>query len=124
MEKIILIKYGELTTKKENRNMFINILYENIKNSLKGIDYKITKNRVRMFITPKSDYDYELIINKLTKIFGIHSIVICYKVNTNIESIKETLKKANVTINRKMLAEIAVNDAAAFTEIANIAKNA
>ena len=34
------------------------------------------------------------------------------------------LKKANVTINRKMLAEIAVNDVAAFTEIANIAKNA
>ena len=34
------------------------------------------------------------------------------------------LKKANVTINRKMLAEIAVNDEKAFTEIVNIAKNA
>ena len=34
------------------------------------------------------------------------------------------LKKANVTINRKMLAEIAVNDEKAFTELANIAKNA
>ena len=34
------------------------------------------------------------------------------------------LKKANVTINRKMLAEIAVNDAKAFAEIAEIAKNA
>ena len=34
------------------------------------------------------------------------------------------LKKANVTINRKMLAEIAVSDEKAFTEIANIAKNA
>ena len=34
------------------------------------------------------------------------------------------LKKANVTINRKMLAELAVNDAKAFTEIVNIAKNA
>ena len=34
------------------------------------------------------------------------------------------LKKANVTINRKMLAEVAVNDPKAFTEIANIAKNA
>ena len=34
------------------------------------------------------------------------------------------LKKANVTINRKMLAEIAVNDPKAFTEIANIAKKA
>lgn len=34
------------------------------------------------------------------------------------------LKKANVTINRKMLAEIAVSDATAFTKIAEIAKNA
>ncbi len=34
------------------------------------------------------------------------------------------LKKANVTINRKMLAEIAVTDEKAFTEIANIAKKA
>ena len=34
------------------------------------------------------------------------------------------LKKSNVTINRKMLAEIAVNDEKAFAEIANIAKNA
>ena len=34
------------------------------------------------------------------------------------------LKKANVTINRKMLAEIAVTDMVAFTKIAEIAKNA
>jgi large subunit ribosomal protein L20 len=34
------------------------------------------------------------------------------------------LKKANVTINRKMLAEIAVTDPTAFTKIAEIAKNA
>ena len=32
------------------------------------------------------------------------------------------LKKANVVINRKMLAEVAVTDPKAFTEIANIAK--
>ena len=34
------------------------------------------------------------------------------------------LKKANVAINRKMLAEVAVNDPKAFEEIANVAKNA
>ena len=32
------------------------------------------------------------------------------------------LKKANVTINRKMLAEMAVSDPAAFTKVAEIAK--
>jgi len=34
------------------------------------------------------------------------------------------LKKANVVINRKMLAEIAVNDPKAFTELVETAKNA
>ena len=34
------------------------------------------------------------------------------------------LKKANVTINRKMLSEIAISDPKAFTEIAEIAKKA
>ena len=34
------------------------------------------------------------------------------------------LKKANVTINRKMLSEIAISDPKAFTEIVEIAKKA
>ena len=34
------------------------------------------------------------------------------------------LKKANITINRKMLADLAVSDSKAFAEIATIAKNA
>ena len=34
------------------------------------------------------------------------------------------LKKANVAINRKMLAEIAISDSKAFAEIAEIAKKA
>jgi len=34
------------------------------------------------------------------------------------------LKKANVVINRKMLAELAVSDPKAFTELVNVAKKA
>ncbi len=34
------------------------------------------------------------------------------------------LKKANITINRKILADLAVNDAAAFAALANQAKAA
>ena len=34
------------------------------------------------------------------------------------------LKKAGVVVNRKMLAELAVSDSAAFTKIVEIAKNA
>ena len=34
------------------------------------------------------------------------------------------MKKANIVVNRKMLAELAVSDPKAFTEIAEIAKKA
>jgi len=91
MKKIILIKYGELTTKKSNRNLFINTLYNNMKESLKDFDIKIVKNRVRMFIEVTNDNDLDTITNKLTKIFGIHSIVIAYETDNNIDNIKNNI---------------------------------
>lgn len=81
-----MIKYGELTTKKGNRNLFIKILYENIKKVLSNCNVKIHKDRVRMFIeTP----DVDLCIKKLSKVFGIHAIVIAYKVESEKEKIQE-----------------------------------
>lgn len=92
MEKIILIKYGELTTKKANRNLFINKIYDNMREALSNYDVKITKNRVRMFVSTK-DEQIDEVIGIIKNIFGIHSIVIAYKVNTNIETIKENILK-------------------------------
>lgn len=83
MDKLILIKYGELTTKKDNRNFFINTLEKNIKNLI-GEDIVIKKDRVRMYI--ECDKVEEVAL-KLQKIFGIYSIVICHKVNNNTEEI-------------------------------------
>ena len=87
MEKLILIKYGELTTKKENRKVFIKKLVDNIRNLLKKYDIKISYDRARMYIESKND-DIEEVASKLTKIFGIHGIVICYKVDNNVDNIK------------------------------------
>jgi len=101
MKKIILIKYGELTTKKANRNLFINTLYQNILSSLEGYDIKINKNRVRMFIEVNEEIYLDEIVEKLTKIFGIHSIVICYQVDTNIDTIKENVLEIAKQINFK-----------------------
>ena len=39
MNRLILIKYGELTTKKQNRNLFVNTLYQNIKQILKNYNF-------------------------------------------------------------------------------------
>ena len=85
VEKLILIKYGELTTKKGNRNTFIKLLVNNIKNILKDYDIKINYDRCRMYIETN---DVEKVKENLKYIFGIHSIVVAYKVNTNTDDIK------------------------------------
>ena len=87
--KIILIKYGELTTKGANRNLFINTLYNNVKKALEGYNVKIIKNRVRMFI--ETDDNIDDIVNILKNIFGIHSIVVATRVNTNITEIENNV---------------------------------
>ena len=42
----------------------------------------------------------------------------------NYSTFIDGLKKANITLNRKMLSEIAINDAAAFTKLCETAKAA
>ena len=86
MNRLIMIKYGELTTKKANRKTFINILNNNILKVLHGYSVNIKKDRVRMYIECDEN-DITKITEKLQKIFGLHSIVICHKVNTNIDEI-------------------------------------
>ena len=90
--KLIMIKYGELTTKKANRNVFVNALDNNIKNLLKDYDLAIKKDRVRMYIECM-DNDLDVVVKKLTKVFGIHSIVIVSKVENDVDKIlEESLK--------------------------------
>ena len=88
MKKVVLIKYGELTTKKDNRNFFINSLKKNIFSKLSNFEFDIIDDYYRMFIIPKND-DIEDIVIKLQDIFGIHAISIAYSSeDTDVENIK------------------------------------
>ena len=88
MDRVILIKYGELSTKKGNRNFFINTLYNNVKNKLKNFNVKISKDRARMYIEFR-DNELDDIKKNIDRVFGIHKYHIAYIVDTNIDSIKE-----------------------------------
>ena len=92
MEKIIIIKYGELTTKKDNINYFLSCLKDNIRSFI-GDDASIKFDRGRMFITSEEG-KYEDILNKLKCVFGIHEINLGYKLDSNdIETIENSLKE-------------------------------
>ena len=91
MNGLLLIKYGELTTKKGNRKFFIQTLEKNIRSILKKFNFEIEYDYVRMYIKCE-EWDVEEIVSSLQKVFGIHGIVICHKANTKDEIFEIALK--------------------------------
>ena len=90
----ILIRYGEIFLKGNNRGYFESALAKNIRTALENFKFKFVRAQNRFLI---EDYDeaYETdIIDKLTKIFGIHSVSVAVKV----KSTEEELEKAAVLL--------------------------
>ena len=90
MERVIMIKYGELTTKKGNRNFFVNSLYKSILNKLKNYDVLISKDLSRMYIE-FDEKKLDDILKKINKIFGIHKYNVAYKINSSISEIEKSI---------------------------------
>lgn len=97
MKKVILIKYGELTTKKDNRKFFIKTLRNNILDKLSDYNIAVTDDYYRMFIEVNED-DIDSITSKLKCIFGIHEIAVCYK-DENIT--EEEIKKVSLMVMKE-----------------------
>ena len=92
----ILIRYGEIFLKGNNRGYFESALAKNIRTALENFTFKFVRAQNRFLI---EDYDeaYETdIIDKLTKIFGIHSVSVAVKV----KSTEEELEKAAVLMRK------------------------
>ncbi len=100
MKKILFLKYGELSTKKDNRNFFLKTLKENIESTFQDTVY-ITYDYGRMFIEPKYD-NYPDVIQKLQNIFGIHEIIEAYVfLDKDLNTIKNNVLNMAKTISFK-----------------------
>ena len=97
MKKVILTKYGELTTKKDNRKFFIKTLRNNILDKLSDYNIAVTDDYYRMFIEVNED-DIDSITSKLKCIFGIHEIAVCYK-DENVT--EEEIKKVSLMVMKE-----------------------
>ena len=91
MKKLIIIKYAELNTKKDNKKFFLKQLLKNIESALEGLDKEIVYDTGRMFIYSS---DLDSVISKLRCVFGIHEIEIGYELENNaFETIENSLKE-------------------------------
>ena len=93
MEKVILIKNGELALKGQNRSTFEDILVKNIKRRLMRCGhYSYQKAQSTIIITPEGDdCDIEEAVERVRKTFGIAAFSVAALAEKNIEDIKSTV---------------------------------
>lgn len=88
MEKHILIRYGELSLKKSNRNQFTQRIIQHIKTALAHFPNLVFQNKGLRYYIVLNDHDPEEIIPILKKIPGIYSFSVVYRCESALESIK------------------------------------
>ena len=91
MKNVIIIRYGEIHLKGDNRGYFENALVANIKRALKPFLYKVNKISGRYVIQDYTSADESKIIAELQNVFGIHSISPAIKVKTDEDDIKKAV---------------------------------
>lgn len=100
MDKVVIIRYGEIFLKGKNRDYFESLLIKNIKHALYGIQCDFTRSQGRYFVENYDLDDEDEIVDRLKKVFGIYSLSVAYKVETKADQgfcdIKECLKNVAV----------------------------
>lgn len=90
----ILVRYGELTLKTGNRNMFVNKLKANIKSRLMPLQgYKVRANRDRMYIDVHEGSDIEEMMSRIQTVFGVHSVSPVVRIEKDLDLMKEVALK-------------------------------
>lgn len=89
MEKVILIRYGEIFLKGKNRGFFEKTLLTNIRESLSKFNLEVVKVPGRFMVQNFNEDDELEICDRLTKIAGIFSFSPAIYFDTSLETITE-----------------------------------
>lgn len=87
MEKVIIIRYSELHLKGKNRGYFERVLITNIEKALKGLKHELKRQSGRYLVENFDGFDTDEIVSRLKKVFGIHSLSVALKVDSDMDAI-------------------------------------
>lgn len=102
MRRLIMVRYGEIYLKGQNRPFFLKLLVNRVRGALSGTGAKVWLNDSRIFV---SDYeDEQQCMEKVAKVFGVHSLcpaiemekedfdAVCRQASTMMDGMNGTFK--------------------------------
>ncbi len=93
MKRVVSVSLGEIVLKGKNRKYFEDQLVSRMRRAMKGLSYeRIYKEQGKIYIELEKDSE-DQIIEALKKVFGLIYISPCYRVDKDLESIKEAVDR-------------------------------
>ena len=89
MEKIILLRFGEIYLKGKNRFSFEKQLLDNVKYALKGLTFTLTRMHGRYVIENVREEDLFEVEMRIRKVFGLVSYSVALKMPTDLDLLKK-----------------------------------
>jgi len=108
-KKFLIVHFGELWLRGNNRNQYIRVLKNNITSQLRGESFTLGGMHDRLIITPGNKGDIDSIKKKISKVFGISAYEVAYStkpdmkhiVKMSMDLLKESgVKKVKVNSHR------------------------
>lgn len=89
MNKVLLLKFGELFLKGRNRREFLKLLRYNIEQKLKKLTYKLSETQGRLVVSNFSADIEDELISRLQKVFGLIGVASAVEIDTAMEDIEK-----------------------------------
>ena len=87
MKKVIIIRYSEIYLKGKNRGFFERAFETNLRRAIEDFDAELIKNSGRYLVQNFPEDQTEEIIEKLKKVFGLHTLSLAYETSSDMDSI-------------------------------------
>ncbi len=92
MKKVIIIRYGEIYLKGKNRGFFERAFETNLARALAPFKHEFFKQSGRYLIKEFYEDETDIIVEKLKKVFGLHTLSVAYETENDLPSIFEAAK--------------------------------
>lgn len=88
--KVIMLRFGEIFLKGRNKSYFEKLLIDNIKAKLEDVQCEFVRTQNRYYIENYDENLTEELVSRMKKVFGLHSLSVATKVETNYDALDET----------------------------------
>ncbi len=93
----VIVRYGELTLKGKNKKDFITKVYNMVRDKTLDLNIEYIKRHDRLYLE-LNDTPYEDVVERLNKVYGLHSYSLVAETSKDIEDIKDLALKLSSEI--------------------------